>query len=274
MRKLYTLLILLFCIFCNLSAQTYEELVTRSMDYIEQKDYVSAEQHLKAAIRKNPGSPNNIMLMVNLGTVQRNLGKLEEALISYNVGLEKYPNAALIRHNRAALYCEMNNYEDALKDYNMLVLDNPDDVEAIYSRGLIYLSQKNLLAAEEDFETIIKTQPESLRAKMGLAQIVKRRGEWKEAEEIYSDLIYKYRNSADLYFNRAECYINLNKYARTDADIKKAMELGFNEFPIYVLRGQLRLAQYEKRQAKEDFLKAQELGADENVIKDFLKMCK
>lgn len=276
MKKLYIFFITIICISINLSAQTYEELVTRSMDYIDQEDYVSAEQFIKAAIRKDQGNPNNIMLMVNLGTVQRYLGKQEEALISYNIGLEKYPDAALIRHNRANLYCEMNRFDDALKDYNTLILNNPDDIEAIYSRGLIYLSEKNLLAAEEDFEKVIKTKPESLRAKMGMAQITKRRGEWKEAEEVYTDLIYKYRKTpiADLHFNRAECYLQLNKLARAEEDIKKAMELGYTESPIYILRGQLRIAQYEKRLAKEDFLKAQELGADENVIKDFLKICK
>lgn len=65
----------------NLTAQTYEDMVSRAMDYVEQNDYAAAEQAMKAALRKEPTNPNNPMLMVNLGTIQRNLGELDEALI-------------------------------------------------------------------------------------------------------------------------------------------------------------------------------------------------
>ena len=258
----------------NLTAQTYEDMVSRAMDYVEQNDYAAAEQAMKAALRKEPTNPNNPMLMVNLGTIQRNLGELDEALISYNVAIEKYPDAPFIRHNRAALYCEMNKFDDALKDYNTILATDPKDLEALYRRGLIYISNRNLFAAEEDFEKIIELYPENLNGKMGIAAIKKRRSEWKEAEEMYADLIYKHKSNADLYYNRAECYWRLNKLASTENDIKKALELGYDGAPIYILRGQLRLAQYEKRLAREDFLKAKELGADESIVEDFLRLCK
>ena len=57
-------------------------------------------------------------------------------------------------------------------------------------------------------------------------------------------------------------------------DINKALELGFSDPIIYLLRGQLRLAQYDKRLAKEDFLKAQEMGVSQTIVADFLKLCK
>ena len=273
MRKVLALLLLTY-IPINLSAQTYEDMVNRAMDYAEQGDYAAAEQAMKAALRKEPTNPNNAMLLVNLGTIQRNLGNLEEALISYNVAIEKYPDVAFVRHNRAALYCEMNRFDEAMKDYNTIILADPKDIEALYRRGLIHISNKNLFSAEEDFEKIIEIAPLNVDGKAGLATIMKRRGEWKEAESAYSDLIYKHKSNANLYYNRAECYLRLNKLASAQDDIKKALELGYNEFPIYILRGQLRLVQYERRLAKEDFLKAKELGADEATVDNFLRLCK
>jgi Putative Zn-dependent protease, contains TPR repeats len=126
-------------------------MVNRAMDYIEMKDYAAAEQALKAALRKEPANPNNIMLMVNLGTIQRNLGEYEEALISYNVAIERYPDRAFLKHSRAALYCDMGRYDDAMKDYNTVLLNDPKDIEALYRRGLlhpitiIYLQPKKIL---------------------------------------------------------------------------------------------------------------------------------
>ncbi|MFG5858433.1 MAG: tetratricopeptide repeat protein [Dysgonomonas mossii] len=273
MKKLYILLLLLT--FATITwAQTYEDMVNRAMDYIDMKDYAAAEQALKAALRKEPANPNNIMLMVNLGTIQRNLGEYEEALISYNVAIERYPDRAFLKHSRAALYCDMGRYDDAMKDYNTVLLNDPKDIEALYRRGLLHLNNNNIFAAEEDFEKTLKEAPDNLQAKLGQALIMKRRGEFKEAEELYSDLIYKHKNNADLYFNRAECYLQLNKLARMNEDINKALELGFRDPIIYLLRGQLRLAQYDKRLAKEDFLKAQEMGVSQTIVADFLKLCK
>jgi tetratricopeptide (TPR) repeat protein len=273
MKKLYTIS-LFFVFVISISAQTYEDMVSRAMDYIDLKDYAAAEQAMKAALRKEPANPNNIMLMVNLGTIQRNLGEFEEALVSYNVVIERYPENQALKHSRAALYCDMQRFDDAMKDYNAILLTNPEDTEALYRRGLLHLNNKGLLAAEDDFDKILKKEPENLCGKTGIGMLMKRRGEFKEAEELYSDLIYKYKSNADLYYNRAECYLQMNKPARANEDITKALELGYNDPLIYILRGQLRLVQYDKRLAKEDFLKAQEMGAGEETVSYFLQLCK
>ena len=266
---------LLFCLsFINSFAQTYEEMVNRSIDYVEMNDYAAAEQALKAALRKEPANPNNTMLMVNLGTIQRNLGKFDEALLSYNIAVEKFPESSFVRHNRAALYCEMNRFSDALKDYNTILLSDPKDTEAIYRRALIYMSEKNLMSAEEDFEKILEIKPKDLSAQMGLASILKRRSQWKEAEEMYSDLIYGNKTTGELYSHRAECYLRLNRLARAREDIAKALELGYEDPSIYMIRGQLRLVQYEKKMAKADFLKAKEMGVEESIVEEFLRLCK
>lgn len=269
-----TAFILLLFFSLTVSAQTYEEMVNKSMDFLEQKDYFSAEQALILALRKEPANPNNIMLMVNLGTIQRYLGKLDEALISYNIAIDKYPDKAFLRHSRAALYCEMEKYDDALKDYNAILLKDENDLNALYQRGLVYLYQKKTLEAEADFEKILALSPDNLQAKMGVGLILKRKSNWKDAEELYTDLIYKNKSNPVLYFNRAECYLQMNKLGRTGEDINKAISLGYNDPEIFILRGQLRLAQYDKRLAKEDFLKAKEMGASEDIVSDYLLLCK
>lgn len=273
MKKVFSI-IFFFLFTIAIQSQTYEYMVNKAMDYLEEKDYAAAEMSLTAALRKEPANPNNIMLMVNLGTIQRNLGKYDEALVSYNIAIDKYPNQNVLKQSRAALYCEMGQYEDAMKDYNAILLDDPNDMEALYRRGLLHLYNKELLSAEDDFEKIISIAPENLQGKMGIGLLMKRRGNWKDAEEYYSDMIYKNKSIAELYFNRAECYLQMDKLARANEDISKALQLGITDPLIYILRGQLRLAQYDKRTAKEDFLKAQEMGVSEATVAEFLQLCK
>ena len=49
-------------------AQTYEKFVEKSFDFLDKNDLVSAEESLRAAMRLEPGNPNNYALLMNLGT--------------------------------------------------------------------------------------------------------------------------------------------------------------------------------------------------------------
>lgn len=273
MKKIFIILITIF-VGANLSAQSYEELVNKSFDFADAKDYTGAELTLKQAMRLEPDNPMNSALLLNLGTYQRNLGKLDEALISYNAALGRSPQATFLLHNRAALYCEMGSYDNALIDYSSILAKDPDDMEALYRRALIFTTRGGLLEAEADFNKILAKDPENLDAKSGLAMLLKRREQWEEAEIAYTYLLSKNKNNAELYFQRAEAYFQQKKLARTLEDLSKALSLGYDYPTLYILRGRVRLAQYDKYSAKQDFLKAQEMGAQEDIIEPLLKLCK
>lgn len=275
MKKKYITLILLLASSYTLFAQKdYEGYVKDALDYTEKRNFAAAEQSYKAALRKEPANASNVMLLMNLGTMQRYLGKFEEALISYNVVAQQYPTLSHILMSRALLYCDMDRYEDALKDYNTVLLHNANDKDALYERGLLYITMRNLDAAEGDFKSIISFDENNPKAKYGIAMVLKRRGEWKEAEQLYSDLIADNKKNGDLYANRAECYLYLKKLKSMGDDLDKALEYNYLDVSVYVLRGQLKLAQFDKAAAKDEFIKAKTMGANEELIKEFLLLCK
>lgn len=272
--KKYCFLIISLLFTFNVYGQTYEELVNKAMDFIEANDYINAESALKDAIRKDPDNDGNILLFTNLGTVQRKLNKPQEALTSYNTVVKKLPNTIFALKNRAALFCELDSLSAAKRDYSLILSLDKENTDALYSRGLIYLTEKNYLAAEIDFNQILNIKPDDVYALNSLALLSKSKGDWTDAEERFTDLIYKYKNQPLFYINRAECYLQLKKLARAKNDLDKAKQLGYNDSWFYVLRGQFNLEQFDKYSAKQDFLKAQELGADPKVIKNFLLLCK
>ena len=90
MKSLVYFLILCCC--CGrLSAQTYDELVGKAMDAIEADSLYDAEKWLKEALNKEPAHMGNSLLLSNLGTIQRRMGKPKEALESYTLALNKSP---------------------------------------------------------------------------------------------------------------------------------------------------------------------------------------
>lgn len=273
MNRYFLFVIALFTSF-SLFSQTYEELVSKSLDYIEANEYAAAEATLKEALRKEPANQGNILLLSNLGTIQRKQGKVQEALISYNSALSKYPKAVFALQNRAALFCEIDSLQAAKRDYTLILAIDEDNIDALYSRGLIHMTEKNWLAAEDDFEHVLKIAPNNIQAQSSLAFLLKTKGDWSGAEEKYTDLIYKYKSQPVFYINRAECYIQLKKLSRAKDDLNKAKELGYDDPLLYILRGQLYLQQFDRLSAKQDFQKAQELGADATLIKEYLLKCK
>ena len=264
---------MLFLVFAgNLYAQTYEEWISKSYDYIETDDLPAAEESLKAAMRLEPANKLNFTLLTNLGTIQRQLGHLDDALLSYTAALSQQPKNELILENRAALYTEMGEPELAMGDYQTLLTINPLNEEALYQRGLLYIQSNNSFLAEIDFEQIMEINKETVKGRVGFAILEKVRQNYVECEEILNYLIGKYPNYLLLYEERAELFLLTNRRGRAMTDLNKV----FAETPnpsaeLFVLRGRVKLAQYEKESAALDFRKALSLGYDAATIDNLLK---
>lgn len=269
---LYTLLAILSISSLTLKAQTYEEMIEKSYEYVDNNDLPAAEETLKAAMRLEPANRYNYALLTNLGTIQRRQGKFEEAITSYSAALSQQPNSELILRNRAQLYTEMGKTESALIDYDRLLSLNPLDEESLYDRGLLYIQTENLLLADADFEKILELNPETIKGRMGFAILEKVRENYSESEIIFNYLIDKYPKNIRLYEERAELYFLMNKNARAMTDLNKVFAETTNpSAEMYVLRGRVKLAQHEKESAAIDFRKAQELGYDAETIAALLK---
>lgn len=257
----------------TLRAQTYEEMIRKSYEYADRGDLPAAEEALKAAMHAEPANKNNFALLSNLGTIQRQQGKTDEALVSYTAALSLQPKNKLILSNRAELYVEMGETEKALSDYQALLLLDPLDLDAYYRRGMLYIEAKDYMLADEDFEKIMSIDKESEQGRFGFALLDKARGNYEDSEAILSYLIEKSRTPLQYYEERAELYFLMKKNARAMADLNKIFA-ETNDVPahLYVLRGKIKLAQFEKESAAIDFKKALELGYDKAVIDELIKM--
>lgn len=272
--RLLPIFILFLLMTANSYAQSYEEFIEKSYDFLDKKDLVSAEESLRSAMRKEPGNPMNYALLTNLGSIQRRQGKLEDALLSYTAALSGRPNNPTILENRASLYSEMGETEKALSDYNALLIEDPTNEEALYCRGMIFLQKKNYVWAEQDFDKIMEINEKSVRARLGHAILEKMRGNYSESEKIFNYLIDQMPRDWLLYEGRADVYFMMGKNSRAMTDISKVFAESTPGASLYVLRGKVKLTQYEKASAAVDFQKALEMGYNKAVIDELMKMTK
>jgi Tfp pilus assembly protein PilF len=259
------------------STLTYDKYVELSYKYLENNDLNASEYALKEAMKKEPGNPGNTFLLSNLGTIQRQQGKLEEALISYTASLGRSPYHLTFLSNRASLLVELNRPEEAIMDYTTLLDHYPTNEEALYQRGMLYLQIRNYEAAQTDFERIVELNPNSLTGRLGIASLCKFRNEYDEAEKIYHFLIDKLPGKSELYAGRAELYLLMGKTGQAIGDINKALTLDNEKKDapyLYMLRARGRLLLSDKKEAKSDIEKAMTLGYDSVAAQELLKLCK
>lgn len=272
MKITFTFILILLA--CGVSAQSLDYMgwVDRSAGYIEQNRLDSAAIALQKAMALDPANDNNPVLLLNLGIMQRQLGHHDDAFISFTAALANNPLPAVVLHNRASLLCDMDRFDEAMEDYNFLVREYSRDVEALYRRGLLHLEKNDRASAEADFKASLAIDPDNMFTKLSQALLYKLDDNWEEAEKVYSGLI-KSSASVDpsFFMNRAECYVNTDQFFKASADLR-AVELSQKDNPyFYVLRGRIRLGQYDKVAARADFNQAKEQGYDADIVKGWLK---
>lgn len=278
MKMKYTLT-LLFALLISASgfsqSNAYNDWINKAAKHIEVNQLDSAAFALKKAMASDPANENNAVLLLNLGIVQRQLQLYDDAYISFTASLNASDNSPLVLHNRASLLVYLGRYGEAMEDYNAILKQDSSDVEAYYRRGLLYFENNDRTKATADFETAERVDAHHLFTKLSKALLYKLDANWSEAEKIYSDIISTEQDVNSVYYlNRAECYLNTAQFAKAAADIHSIEREQRDNPYLYILRGRLRLEQFDKFAAKADFEKAKEMGYDAEIADEWLKKTK
>jgi len=275
MKYILNFFLLLFSLSISAQTNTYAGWVNKSAKFIENNQLDSAAVALQSAMRLEPANENNAVLLLNLGILQRQLRLMDDAYISLTASLGSNPDPVLVLHNRASLLCDLGRFDEAMDDYNSIIKKQPSNVEAYYRRGLLFLEKNDRKDAETDFRTCEGIDSGSLFTRLSKALIFKLDDNWTEAEKIYTDIIKtEMRPNSTYYLNRAECYVNTDRFSKAAADLY-AIENEEKENPyFYILRGRLRLDQFDKFAARADFEKAKKLGYDTELADKWIEKAK
>lgn len=258
----------------NDSISTYDGWITASFDALDEDNNQRAEQCLKNAMRLEPANPQNGLLFVNLGTIQRRLGKLQDAEISYTCAISLLDENTVAYSTRASLYAEIEQYQKAIDDYSVVISRNPEDEDALYERALCRLMNNDTIGARLDLETIDKFNPKSAKSRLGMAMVYKAMGENAMAAELYDALIKANPKSWSLLRDRAEVYFFSKRLGAAMLDIDKSIQMNGRDPLSYFLRAKIRWAKGDREYARRDLNRAIELGLPQSAAADLIEKMK
>ena len=260
-------------------SQTYQELCDRAVTYTEQDSLPQAEDYIRRALKLEPANPHNALLFSNLGTIQRRQRQYEQALDSYNFALNIAPRAVPILLNRAAIYMELGRNNLAQADYSLVLDLEKNNEEALLMRAYIYMQQREYKMAKADYERLLKVNPASYNGRLGLATLEQKERKHEDALRILNNMFAAKGKDAQLspsqyamlYVARAGVEKDLKHMDMALVDLEEAIRLDSSQPDIYLMRGEIYLAQKKKDLAKRDFEKAISLGVPQSDLRDLLK---
>ena len=265
MRTLFLPLLLVFLFPQVIVADDYFDRIGEVDSCLKNEDWVKAESLLLEILKTYPANPNNYLLLSNLGTVHRNLGKTEKALEDYTTALVIAPRASTIRHNRAALLLEMDSVKRAFEDYKILAEQDTKDIVARNYIGMIALEYGEMDLSLKSFEEVLNIDDKNTDALRGKALWLRLNGNFEEASALYTEII-KNENRQSNYLNRAECYIVTGRYVEAANDLSEAQKLDPSVPDIKLLKARLAYVQYRYDDAVGYAKQALSLGAEPELV--------
>ncbi|KAA6320611.1 Beta-barrel assembly-enhancing protease [termite gut metagenome] len=255
------------------SAQTYGELSEQALQYIEKDSLEQAEIVFRQALAMEPTSPHNALIFSNIGTLQRQMQRLDEAAESYTYALNLAPYSIPILLNRATVYMEQGFPNRAYIDYCQVLDRDKKNMEALLMRAYIYMVRRDYNAARIDYNRLLEIDSLHHGARLGLATLNQREEKFQEAMDILEGLITEYPTEMELYMARAEVEQSMNLPDLALIDIDRAIQLNPLSAEAFLLRGKINLADKKKKTAKKDFEKAELLGISSSELREWLQQC-
>ena len=244
---------------------SYTERADSAERYIKAERWEDAERNLKGALRLEPGNPGNALLLSNLGYVQTQLDRLDDAIESYTVSLAIAPRSAVVLSNRAMAYAAANRPAEALADLDAALSIDSTRTMPLKMRGLLRLDRGDCAGARHDFNLLVKFAPSEAAAYEGIARC-------DIAEDNTDSAISMIRKAIELeavperYFLLASLQLDSERLS----DAADTLREGIKAFPrtgdLYLLRARLHKLNYRPEDAESDKKTAIKNGADPQLV--------
>ena len=255
-------------------AQSYHEIVERAMSCTLNDSLVQAEQLFEQALKMDPKNARNSLLFSNLGTVQKRLGKTEEAIESYTMALNITPYATSILLNRGALYLDKGLLDKAYVDYCNVIDLLPENQEARLFRAYIYMQQRRYDEARIDYNVIIGKDLKHKSARIGLVLLDQYQGRLLAARDGLNLLIYDYPEDASLLKMRANLELEEKSPDAALNDLEEAARMSPKDAGLFCQLGDVYLMLKKNKDAEKAFEKAVALGISRVALKERFKACR
>lgn len=251
----------------------YLSLVGKADSAIALSNWIEAENALLSAMKGQPANPANVLLLSNLAMIQFQQGKDSLALNTINDAHVIAPKSITVLNNKARILKSMGLINDAYRTYEEILSIDSSLIEPRYMHGIIALTNKDLTTAFSDFSTLEKNAPNEELALDGMALYHFHTQNFTKAIPYFNKLI-EIDPSIDNYSNKILCHLFCEELSDASSTINDAIKLYPLVGDFYLHRAFLNHLYYRQDDSDADIKKAIELGVPIENAKAWQQMIK
>lgn len=155
------------------SMQLYYEM---AFSYMSMKKYQRAVDCCEKALASKDSLQNVALVYALMGSAYDNWGKPEEAILTYDKGIKKFPDDYLLYFNRGVAYKKMKDNNEAIKSFISALSLNPRHLSANVELGGLLAANGNIGLAFYNYCFVLLFEPNTPRSKNILGEIMKMDG--------------------------------------------------------------------------------------------------
>jgi tetratricopeptide (TPR) repeat protein len=167
--------------------------------------------------------------LYGLGAALGRQGGEDLALVYLQLARWLDPSHPLIEITLADLFENMKKYDEAIALFRSVPANSPLKANAEIQLGLALERSDRFEEARAALEGVVAKNPKDLQAISALGEVLRANEKYAEAAEVYTKAIDLLQAPTaanwDLFFSRGTCFERTKQWAKSEADLKKALEL-------------------------------------------------
>lgn len=197
-------------------------------------DYKNAVEGFKNEINLNT---NNANAYAHLGFSYLNLTpeNKKSALTCFERAFVLGGDFENYRALYAGLLADEGKYEDALVQYEKYLAHYPKDDNAYLNTAVIYVKNKKYNLAITNLNRAIEINSKNIMAKAELAYVYQMLKDYRSANAIYDEIVKPDTQDANLLYNAALSYQNVNNFEKAISCYEKSLSIKQNQEVKYEL---------------------------------------
>jgi predicted O-linked N-acetylglucosamine transferase (SPINDLY family) len=169
--------------------------------------------------------PDHVDALYNRGNALLALRRFEEALASYDQALAHQPKAVSALVNRGNALRELRRLDDALASYGEALAIQPSHVNALNNRGNVLAELKRPLEALADYDKALSLRSNDAKALTNRGNVLKELQRYPEALRSYDQALTIDPNDPETLCNRGVALMDARQYERAAADFQASLRI-------------------------------------------------
>lgn len=228
-------------------------------------DFDGAAKRLLEAMSLRPDSPQNVLLLSNLGMIYSYMDNDSMAIAVLDEAVRRAPELRTAQSNRGEVLLKLGRDKEAFETFGNVIAADSLNIDARYYHGTIALYTGKLDTAEADFAILKSMMPEAIATARALGMLYSLSGRDREALPYLRKLI-SLEPAPEYYAALAGSLLALSELSEASGVIAEGIERYPDDPELYYYRAILNRDRFLLDDARADAARAAALGVNPKRI--------